>query len=1376
LFNLLLPGDVMYRNVALFLLVIAVHSIFAQTTHPLEPQVTENGFITLSLDAFGTNDAAGGYIQVNKPAGATVRAAYLTTATIYGGPQLDNDDISIDGEAVVWDLVISSAISSYNHWADITSLLKPKIDAAAPGLIDLLIVEGPTYISSIDGSILAVIFDDPAQTKQNTVVLFFGAQNVSGDNFYISYAEPISLYDPNFRLDFSLGISYSHQSGQYSIVDVNGARLTTSAGGEDDGVPNQNGGLITVGGIGDLNDNPADPYATSTDYRDDDELYNLIPFVTDGETQTLVYTKNPSNDDNIFFAALTTSMTAVVGEGILLVPVTDTNYVGTVDNLTAKVQNDLGDPISGRKVIFEILSGPHAGYKDSSVTDIDGNAFYSFTGIAVGLDEIIATMVDATGKLISSNRAYHYWKSGTTDGPVADAGPDQRVYVSPSCSASVTLDGTGSYDPDGGDIVSYSWQLPTGGTLVGATPSVTLPIGSHNIVLTVVDEDRDSAKDSVVITVVNRKPRITLPADMTINEGTELRIRVTASDSDGTIPSITATGLPEGAVFTDSGNGAGLLFWSTGCNDHGVYTIMFIAEDCADTSMKPFNLTVTDVNFPPEFIKHDDTTSSENTELRMKIVAVDCDGDNPSVKAVSIPGGATFVDNGDGTGTLRWIPECSDNGYYVMVFEASDGYISVRDTVVVRIIDVNCYPPEITLSDRDITSGTHIPITVAIHTIDRDETIARLEIGDLPAGATITSDGSGNAVFSWTPGALGTYTIKVTAIDEVDPSVRVDTTILITIAYGNFTGPQFLPCSDTIIDENTPLSFVVSAQDPDGSIPEIRKVTLPADAILTDNCDGTARIDWLPDCASNGNHLFTICATDGAFTDTLTVMVTVRDQNCPPVINPITDRNVPYGSTVRFTVSATDPDGEVVPEISVSCDLDGYSFTVPTPGSAVFEWNAMASSGSFTVTFYATDGFLSDTETVVISVNTSGSLYIAAKPSGALIRRSPSGGFAGSHIGTDSAVVTDVPGVYWFSAGAPGYSTKHFAGKIISDTTCSLSVELKPSIQKMIVVADTARFGSTTTPGIDGSIGFVDFDGDGLQDLSVATGKTFSIFPGNDSLKGLKYRTPAINLSVPATLDSIVSHLYTDWDNDGDYECLLSLAGGTVMIAELDNEEIAPGAVVVKRSGETLFPVVVDLDKDNRKDLVLISSGKGVYFYKNNATDSAPAFDTPVKVTDNSGRGITTLKGAALIVDMDGDDSTDLIATGTDFVQLFKNGMGSLSGELPAGEDLNAGGERIKGNSGSIALLPLANSHPGFALLKKGRLLVYRLRLLGDISGDGKVNINDISKIAKAWETTPDNSSWNPACNLRLSPDDGEEIINIGDITRASKAWESEEE
>jgi len=381
------------------------------TMGSIVPVVTETGKISLSVDGLGVYPGNSGTIQVEKPAGATVRSAYMAAATTgFTNYRLADGDIMIDGVGIAWDIETRSSISSWNYWADVTSIVKSKIDAAPAGRVDFTITEKNTY--GIDGEILAVIFDDPNQTTDNTIVLLFGAQDVAGDTFAIGLAEPIDTSDPNLVLDMSLGISYGYQrygGGQYSIVDVNGVRLTTSAGGEDDG-DHSNGALLTVGGLDDSNANPPDPYATPSNPRTDDELYNLIPFVSDGDTSIHVYTRNPSNDDNIFFAALfLASTTAVVGEGILLAPVSASNPVGSEHTVTATVQDDLGNPIVGRDVTFTIVSGPHAGLSYIDTTDANGQATFTYTGTSAGTDVIEATMVDSQGNTVTSNQVTKEW-------------------------------------------------------------------------------------------------------------------------------------------------------------------------------------------------------------------------------------------------------------------------------------------------------------------------------------------------------------------------------------------------------------------------------------------------------------------------------------------------------------------------------------------------------------------------------------------------------------------------------------------------------------------------------------------------------------------------------------------------------------------------------------------------------------------------------------------------------------------------------------------------------------------------------------------------------------------------------------------------------
>jgi LPXTG-site transpeptidase (sortase) family protein len=258
--------------------------------------VTEQGKIFLSVDGVTAASNNPGIVQVEKPAGATVRSAYMAATNTFGNTFPRNGAVLIDGQEVTWDAtknVLGSFGFFRNVWADVTNLVKPKIDAAPAGRIDFEISE----IDSIEGEVLAVIFDDPNQTSKNTVFLLFGAAHSEGDSFKI-HTPPLDTSNPTLKIDMGLGISFSYNpdGSQYSTVDINGIRMTSAAGHYDDG--GLTTGLLTVGGLDDSNSNPDDPYANIID----DELYTLLPFVSNGDTEIVVNTRNPSNDDNIFFS------------------------------------------------------------------------------------------------------------------------------------------------------------------------------------------------------------------------------------------------------------------------------------------------------------------------------------------------------------------------------------------------------------------------------------------------------------------------------------------------------------------------------------------------------------------------------------------------------------------------------------------------------------------------------------------------------------------------------------------------------------------------------------------------------------------------------------------------------------------------------------------------------------------------------------------------------------------------------------------------------------------------------------------------------------------------------------------------------------------
>src|SRR5207245_1293848 len=102
--------------------------------------------------------------------------------------------------------------------------------------------------------------------------------------------------------------------------------------------------------------------------------------------------------------------------------------------------------------------------------------------------------------------------------PVASAGPDQTRECSSPAGAAATLDGSHSSDPDG-DLLGFAWT-DEGGRAVGTTAiaNVTVPLGTHPYVLTVMDPALATGSAATSVTVRDTTvPSIAIsPARMTV--------------------------------------------------------------------------------------------------------------------------------------------------------------------------------------------------------------------------------------------------------------------------------------------------------------------------------------------------------------------------------------------------------------------------------------------------------------------------------------------------------------------------------------------------------------------------------------------------------------------------------------------------------------------------------------------------------------------------------------------------------------------------------------------------------------------------------------------------------------------------------------------
>lgn len=294
-----------------------------------------NGKGNWSIDGIGSNSTPVGTLEAFIPTGSKIETAFLYSSGFNFNGKTTVPSIIFDGTSYgasnflsLGDFNPNPLNSSFNlgaYRADVTAQVASKVGSGGGLFSFLLNSENPN--ERIDGEILAVVYSNPAE-QERTIAFLDGFSTSGGATTTVNLAEPLDLTTPNFEALLSLGIGFGFQgSGQFSTVDIDGRRLTSSAGGQDDGLA-ANGALITVGGRGDSPTNPSNPLAAPNGSNTDDELYNLAlgnavnpnPYLTQGATSFTIKTQNPSLDDNIFFAGINITAKAGVNEPPKSVP------------------------------------------------------------------------------------------------------------------------------------------------------------------------------------------------------------------------------------------------------------------------------------------------------------------------------------------------------------------------------------------------------------------------------------------------------------------------------------------------------------------------------------------------------------------------------------------------------------------------------------------------------------------------------------------------------------------------------------------------------------------------------------------------------------------------------------------------------------------------------------------------------------------------------------------------------------------------------------------------------------------------------------------------------------------------------------------------
>src|SRR6185295_10233783 len=174
-------------------------------------------------------------------------------------------------------------------------------------------------------------------------------------------------------------------------------------------------------------------------------------------------------------------------------------------------------------------------------------------------------------------------------------------------------------------------------------------------------------------------------SNQSVNENQLLAFNVSATDPDSTIPTLSATPLPSGAVFTDSLNGHGRFSWTPTFTQAGSYLVRFIASDGSLTDTQNVTITVNNVNRKPVWTAIGNQSVNENQLLAFNVSATDPDSTIPTLSATPLPSGAVFTDSLNGHGRFSWTPSFTQAGSYLVRFIASDGSLTDTQNVTITV-------------------------------------------------------------------------------------------------------------------------------------------------------------------------------------------------------------------------------------------------------------------------------------------------------------------------------------------------------------------------------------------------------------------------------------------------------------------------------------------------------------------------------------------------------------------------------------------------------------------------------------------------------------------------------------------------------------------
>ena len=474
----------------------------------------------------------------------------------------------------------------------------------------------------------------------------------------------------------------------------------------------------------------------------------------------------------------------------------------------------------------------------------------------------------------------------------------------------------------------------------------------------------------------NHPPVLAPIGNKSVEEGARLRFTISASDRDGDPLSYSAAGVPTGAAFNADTR---TFDWTPARGRSGNYSVTFRVSDGIYSDSETISVAVVVDALPQNQSPVVDAGADQSILIS---VAATLDGTvtddglpNPPATVttawtkVSGPGTVTFAD----ASAMHTTASFDVPGTYALRLRGDDGELSAYDDVIITVEETAA---TVTRSFQDGQDGYQGTIDTRLRAdmptrvfgssskleIDGNpdfSSLIRWDLSSIPADATVLSAAVTVNVVNSSNDVFELYAVKRPWVESEANFNQASAGTNWQVAGASGPGDRGPNVMGRITAPQTGLTTVEINADGLGAVgfwiahPEFNHGLILQDYTnaTTDDLDFSSS-----ETSTLGNRpKFTVVYTTSSST-----------QNHPPVLAPIGNKSVEEGARLRFTISASDRDGDPL-SYSAAGVPTGAAFNADT---RTFDWTpARGRSGNYSVTFRVSDGIYSDSETISIAVD-----------------------------------------------------------------------------------------------------------------------------------------------------------------------------------------------------------------------------------------------------------------------------------------------------------------------------------------------------------------------------------------------------------------------